>query len=90
METKEQPQGNKEMPKNPKPDDEVQLNIETVVPEDSKEIQETEAPKTKQSESEATQKTEQDDAEVHPAVDELSKEGGNPNDARDQIETINP
>ncbi len=114
METKDQPQGNKTIPENPKPSDEVQLNIETVTPEtekdvmpseditseqskdqvvnpeDSKATQEKEVSKIEQSEDQAEEKTDQSDEKVHPAADELNKEGGNPNNARDQVETINP
>lgn len=90
MEPKEQSLGNKEMPKDPKPSDEVQLNIETVTPQDSKGVQETEISKTEQSEGKPKEKTGQGNKKAHPAADELSKEDDNPNDARDQVETINP
>lgn len=105
-----EPTENTPMPANPKPSDEVQLNIETVTPEtekdvmptkdvtgenskdqtvnpeDSKDKQESETTETEQSESEPQQQSDKD----NPAAAEINKDGGNLEDARDQIETIKP
>jgi len=89
METKE----NTPMPSNPKPTEEVQLNIETVTPETEKDVVSTEDSKdnTPKQEKESAAKPDKDNdtsasAEEHPAVDELSK-GESPSD---EIETVSP
>jgi len=98
MEQKNQPQGNAPMPKNPKPSDEVQLNIETVTPEtESKDITQEQSkdqtvnPEDSKDKQNIEPKTNTPtDSSEQPATDELSKDGDHPDEARDQIETINP
>ncbi|SFG77715.1 hypothetical protein [Pedobacter insulae] len=80
MEAQDQQQGNKSMPQNPQPNDEVQLNIETVTPDTEKEVKSTNESTQKQSKNQDSDREENKD----------HKSAGNGNDARDQIETINP
>ncbi len=93
MENTDQPKGNNEMPKNPKPNDEVQLTIETVIPEGENELA---SPKVRESESESKSPEDQESkpasstkAEEETATkSKLNDKKEDSNDERDQIETV--
>ena len=98
-----EPTGNKPMPENPQPQDEVQLHIETVTPETERVTPPTDTIEPENSKDQAanpedskdlaateTPDDNQDIDEENPAAVEDNKGGGEPGDARDEVETVSP
>ncbi|RYG15153.1 MAG: hypothetical protein EOO07_16045 [Chitinophagaceae bacterium] len=85
---------NKPMPEDPKPTDDVQLNIETVIPETEKAVVPNDVTSERSKEPEipadSEEKSEDSGSETaeNPAVDEVSKDEGQSDDARDEVETV--
>jgi hypothetical protein len=105
MENTAKPHENKEMPKDPKPSDEVQKHIETVIPESEKEVPTTGREQSKSEdpkEGEADKHTAPAENPEH-KTEELGEsqhhedqaapadnEGKESDDERDQVETVSP
>jgi len=88
---------NKPMPEDPKPADEVQLNIETVIPETEKDVVVPDEDLTSEQSKEPEKPTDREESEdsatsveENPASDELNKDDGQSDDARDDVETVSP
>lgn len=102
MENSTENQGNKAMPENPKPTDDVQLHIETVIPETEKEplpkVDEQKEATEEQADEQPQAAANQSDDTEDATSDESSSDAGEAkneddqkgDDARDQVETIAP
>jgi hypothetical protein len=89
MENTDKPKGNNEMPKDPKPGDEVQMHIETVIPEAEKESENSEGGEfeEKPKSSDADQSKEKPEAKENNATETLKAEQESRDSyERDQIE----
>ena len=87
MESTQKPKETAAMPTNPKPIDEVQLNIETVTPDTEKDVVPTKDITGGNAKDQRLEAENSKDLKENPAVDEASKDGEDP---RDLVETVSP